>query len=237
MEETQNSRKPTGTKSYGSIPHISGSRLGPGDHHCHIGQERLVTLKTRDKHDLVIIQEKLDGSNVGILRIGAEIYPLTRAGYVANTSKYLMHQYFYDWALKSRLFWLHFLNDGERICGEWMMQAHGTIYTKLESPIYFFDIIRGEKRIGWDEFQTRTADIYTVPLVFDAPLTPDAATRLLPHGGHFGATTGFEGFVYRLYRKGNFEFICKYVRPEKVDGCYLDSTHEIWNYPPEKLYL
>ena len=35
----KNSEKPLGRKAYGSIPHLSGSRLGPGDYHCHKGQE------------------------------------------------------------------------------------------------------------------------------------------------------------------------------------------------------
>ena len=31
--------KPLKQKSYGSIPHLLGSRLGVGDHHCHEGQQ------------------------------------------------------------------------------------------------------------------------------------------------------------------------------------------------------
>lgn len=40
-------------------------------------------VQTRDRHDLVIVQEKLDGSNVGIARLNGEILALTRAGYLA----------------------------------------------------------------------------------------------------------------------------------------------------------
>ena len=43
--------KPLGGKAYGSIPHLIGSRVGPGDHHCHEGQARIATEKVRDKHD------------------------------------------------------------------------------------------------------------------------------------------------------------------------------------------
>jgi len=56
--------KPLGRKSYGSIPHLPGSRLGPGDYHAHEGQARIATEKARDKHDKIYVQEKLDGSNV-----------------------------------------------------------------------------------------------------------------------------------------------------------------------------
>ena len=89
-------RKPLGRKSYGSIPHLPGSRIGPGDHKCSEGQAKIATEKKRDKHDLIIVQEKLDGSNVGIAKINDDIIPLTRAGYLANTSPFIQHQYFWD---------------------------------------------------------------------------------------------------------------------------------------------
>ena len=61
--------KPLGAKAYGSICHLPGSRLGPGDHKLNEGQARILTQKVRDKHDVIFIQEKLDGSNVCVARI------------------------------------------------------------------------------------------------------------------------------------------------------------------------
>lgn len=46
-------------KNYGHIAHLPGSRMGPGDHSCELGQARIATLKARDRHDHVIVQEKL----------------------------------------------------------------------------------------------------------------------------------------------------------------------------------
>ena len=54
--------KTLGRKAYGSIGHLPNSRVGPKDHHVHEGQARICTVKARDKHDRVIVQEKLDGS-------------------------------------------------------------------------------------------------------------------------------------------------------------------------------
>ncbi len=42
--------------------------MGPGDHKCEAGQARIATLKARDRHDHIIVQEKLDGTNVGVAR-------------------------------------------------------------------------------------------------------------------------------------------------------------------------
>ena len=47
------------------------------------GQKAIACEKLRDKHDRIIVQEKLDGSNVGIAKIDGNIMALTRAGYMA----------------------------------------------------------------------------------------------------------------------------------------------------------
>ena len=58
--------------------------------------------------------------------------------------------------------------------------------------------------------------------------------RLGDHGYH-GAIEPVEGVVWRVERNGKFDFMCKYVRPDKVDGSYLESqTGEdaVWNWRP-----
>lgn len=65
--------KPLGHKSYGSIPHFKGSRMGPADKHCEPGQQKIMTEKLRDRHDLIIVQEKLDGSNCAVAKIDGKI--------------------------------------------------------------------------------------------------------------------------------------------------------------------
>ena len=71
--------------------------MGPGDHGCEAGQARIATLKARDRHDHIIVQEKLDGTNVGVARLNGVIYPLVRAGYVADTSPFEQHWRFAQW--------------------------------------------------------------------------------------------------------------------------------------------
>src|SRR3954466_6263266 len=83
--------KPLGIKAYGSICHLPGSRLGPGDHKLNPGQARILTAKKRDQHDLLTVQEKPDGSNVCVARVNGVLVPLGRAGYPAISSKYEQH--------------------------------------------------------------------------------------------------------------------------------------------------
>src|SRR5437763_15316138 len=105
--------KPLGIKAYGSICHLPGSRLGPGDHKLNPGQARILTEKTRDKHDVIIVQEKLDGSNVCVARVGGVLIPLGRSGYSAVSSKYEQHQLFAGWGFE-RLERVEFRVEGER---------------------------------------------------------------------------------------------------------------------------
>ena len=86
--------KPLGIKAYGHIPHFIGSRMGPGDKHCHQGQQDIVTKKARDYKDLVIVQEKIDGSNCSVVKIKGKIIALGRSGYLAQTSPFVQHLYF-----------------------------------------------------------------------------------------------------------------------------------------------
>lgn len=83
--------RPLGRKAYGHIAHLPGSRMGPGDHACHEGQARICTLEARDRHDSIVVQEKLDGSNVAMARLDGQIVALMRAGYRAETSPYAHH--------------------------------------------------------------------------------------------------------------------------------------------------
>ena len=67
--------KPLGQKSYGSIGHVPGSLVGPGEHMVPPGMAAIVCEKKRDKHDHIIVQVKVDGSNVSIANVDGEIIP------------------------------------------------------------------------------------------------------------------------------------------------------------------
>ena len=231
--------KPLGHKSYGSIPHLPNSRMGPGDHHCSPGQARIATERARDRHDVVIVQEKLDGSNVGIAKLNGQIIPLTRAGYHANTSPYEQHHLFAGWVTKRWALFDALLVEGERICGEWLAQAHGTRYDLNkygQQPFAAFDIMRGMDRALFAEVSERTNQFgLEMPhaLEIGPPMAVDAALAALNTYGYHGALDAVEGAVWRVERKGVVDFLVKYVRPDKKDGCYLESiTGEpaTWNW-------
>lgn len=230
-------RKPLGGKSYGHIPHLPGSRMGPGDHKCSDGQCRIATEKKRDRHDVIIVQEKVDGSNVGVARIEGMIYPLTRAGYIASTSPYEQHWCFGEWVYANQDRFMSTLRDGERLCGEWLMQAHGTKYDLPHEPFVAFDLMRGMRRATLHEFYERVTGRFVCPkeIHFGEPFSIQDMLEAIKTSGH-GALDPVEGAVWRIERKGTVDFLAKYVRPEKQDGIYLTEVSgkdPVWNWRPE----
>jgi len=229
--------KPLGRKAYGHIPHLPGSRMGPADHSCHEGQYRICCLKARDRHDEIVVQEKLDGSCVAVAMLDSEIVALGRAGYLASSSRFLQHRLFADWVEENRDRFRECLQPGERLVGEWLAQAHGTRYRLPHEPFVAFDLMVGHDRLTYDEFQKRVGDRFTTPRVIHqgGPLSIEAAVSRLEPSGH-GALDPVERAVWRVERRGKVDFLAKYVKPDKVDGLYLPEItgkEPIWNWLPE----
>lgn len=229
--------KPLGGKNYGSIGHLPGSRMGPADHACHEGQELICTSKVRDKHDLIIVQEKLDGSNVGVLKLDGKIMALTRAGYLAHTSPYEQHHKFSDWVATNVSRFDRLLEDGERVAGEWLLQAHGTRYKLHHEPFVAFDLMRGMQRRPCAEVRERVGDLFVLPHVIHTggPLSIADAMAKLGEFGYHGALDPVEGAMWRVERNElidkkrggerawKVDFLAKFVRHDKADGAFLPS--------------
>lgn len=242
--------RPLGIKNYGSIGHLPGSRMGEGDRKCPDGQAKIATVKTRDKHDLVIVQEKLDGGNVGIgLRDGI-LYPITRSGYLASESSLEQHWRFSEWVYSQQDRFLAVLKEGERLCGEWLLQAHGTRYDLPHEAFVAFDLMTGNTRTPYTEFleRLRPGNFITPKVIHQGgALSIDKTMKLLGTYGFHGAKDPVEGAVWRVERyketevKGErklvVDLLVKYVRPDKVDGYYLpfiSGKAPVWNTCPEK---
>jgi hypothetical protein len=238
FEGSPSARKPLGQKAYGHIPHLPGSRMGPADKMCEPGQARLVCERVRDKLDHVVVQEKLDGSNVAVAKIDGQIVPLVRSGYVANTSPFEQHQVFHQWVFEQHARFDALLGEGERCCGEWLMQAHGTRYALPHEPFVVFDLMHGFSRTVSAEVERRVrAHGFTTPRLLHtgSPLSVARVLEMLETSGH-GALDPIEGAIWRLERAGTVEFLAKFVRPEKRDGVYLPEVSGqpvVWNWRPK----
>jgi hypothetical protein len=227
-------KKPLGMKSYGSIGHLPNSRLGSGDHCVPDGMADIIFKKTRDHNDNVIITEKLDGSNMSVAKVNGEILALGRAGYLANTSPFEQHLMFDRWVNSNKTRFDALLSDGERCNGEWLAMAHGTRYNIKTDPFIIFDMMVGKDRLSWDEIKTRSSNLFThVHEIHNGgSISFDKCLSSINNSNH-GAIDAVEGFVARVERNGEFDFMAKWVRKDKVDGKYFTEftgQPEVWNF-------
>jgi RNA ligase len=230
--------KPLLRKNYGSIGHLPNSRLGEGDHSLSVGQASILTDKPRDYKDLIIVQEKLDGANVGVLRHEGRLIGLTRKGHRCMDSPMEQFQLFQKYICRNESSF-DFLEEGERVVGEWIAMAHGTRY-KTDTPFIAFDLMKDDVRELYLNFLLRVGPNLPIAKVLHIgqPITTKRIEKLIDQRG-YGDTYGFhgalepvEGAVWRVEREGRVDFLGKYVRQFKEDGKYFNEDHSklIWNW-------
>lgn len=169
-------------------------------------------------------------------KIEGKIIPLIRAGYPAAGSNWKQHHFFHDWALLNLGRFDILLREGERCVGEWLMEAHGTLYTLPHEPFVVFDIMIEHTRKTADEVRDRCGNLsFVTPQQYHVggPISIAEILSALEPSKH-GAES-VEGAVWRCERKGVVDFLGKYVRPDKVDGKYLENVTgnaPIYNWQP-----
>lgn len=227
--------KPLNRKNYGSIPHLSSSKLGDGDHYISEGQEKILTFKKRDKNDEIFVFEKYDGSNVGVGKMNGQIYPLSRSGYEAKTSPYKQHHLFHDWVMKRLPLFDYVLGEGERITGEWLMKTHSIKYMISEKyePIMFFDFFTKDNNrkpfdylndLGFEHGIQIPRLLHRGDSISPVDLEPalnECTDHIMPLGENP------EGMVYRVERNKKVNFLAKWVRNDFEPGKYMKE--DVWN--------
>lgn len=226
-------------KAYNSIPHLPGSRLGESERKIDQNKVRMLTSESVNDTDIVIVQEKLDGSCVCAYRRNGEVLALGRDGDLASESPNYSRQLWSDWVDDNQDRFLKILSEGERICGEWLALVHGTHYKLTHEPFVAFDLFDANNTpYSIKELERRCAEVkFTTPLLVHkgGPCAIEKALESLDSSYH-GAIDEPEGLVFRLERGDRLLFRAKYVRKDKVDGCYLPEKtdlKEVWNWHPK----
>lgn len=234
--------KPLGGKAYGSIPHLPGSKFGNREDKGVDEKAAIYFTEKPGKHDLIIVLEKLDGSCVSVANVNGEIVPLIRSGYRAATSHYEQHHLFADWVFAHQERFTD-LKPSERLCGEWLAQAHGTRYDLTgRDPFVPFDVFVGQTRQPYCVLThyCNHHDLAYAPVLFwehGIGCEIQEALFSLNHTGFYGALEAAEGCVWRWERVDPTVpiMMAKYVKPDKEPGKYLESTtgkEAVWNWRP-----
>lgn len=189
-----------------------------------------------------MVQEKLDGSCVGVVRDGARLLALGREGRPCAESRNEARRWFADWVAEREAELREIVGPGEALVGEWLALVHGTRYELGHAPFVPFDVlcIEGDRRrrlpVAALEARLRGSSLEAPRVVHRGPpiAVEDAVARLGAAGLH-GAIDPPEGLVYRVERGETVLIVAKWVRPSKVDGSYLPENSgkpALYHYRP-----
>ena len=210
---------------YPRTPHLFGSRgtdddkhLGPDESPAFLADASLV------------VEEKLDGTNVGIHFTPAGRMVLQCRGHEITTGMHAQYDLFKQWTMGKRPVLEAMLGDRLLLFGEWLYARHSLHYRRLPHYFFEFDIYDKRGRVFLDLAarleRLEGTGIVTVPVVHRGPATVDQL-RGLVGPSRFDSVfenplTGrgdnlMEGLYLRTEAGGVVTGRAKFVRPEFVE--------------------
>ena len=217
---------------YPRTPHLFGSKGTDDDKH--LGEAESVDFIADDS---LIIEEKIDGTNVGIHFSDDGEIALQCRGHLITEGMHPQYDLFKQWAAVKR----HALEDRLQnrfiMFGEWVYARHSVFYQRLSHYFYEFDIY--DKEIGaFIDLEQRVgllegAGIETVPIVHTGVLKRNELEGLIgpsQFDSQFDnplnnqADNLMEGVYLRTEANGVVTGRAKFVRPEFVEKI-KQSTH------------
>jgi hypothetical protein len=210
---------------YPRTPHLLGSRGTADDKHLGPRESQRFLADPS-----LIVEEKLDGTNVGIHfgRDGRLV--LQCRGHEITAGMHPQYDLFKQWATAKTAALESMLVDRFVLYGEWLYARHSVHYRAL--PHYFFEFDIYDKRAGqFLDLASRLrmlegTGIHTVPVVHQGPAGEEELRRLIgpsafaacfdnPASGR--SDNLMEGLYLRTEADGFVRSRAKFVRPEFVE--------------------
>ena len=233
--------QPLGQKAYAKIPHLPGSRTGSSDR---VAPRQLARRCTHqcEPGDLVVVQEKLDGSCVAVTVKNGEVIALGREGWRASLSQNPGRQMFARWVMVHAARFSEVLREGEWLVGEWLALAHSTRYRLSHEPFVVFDLFTGGTALSTARLDERLQQRFARPFLLHqgGAIEVSVIDQRLGELGHHGAVDRAEGAMWRIERGGVVMTRAKYVRPGKTDGALLPENSglpAVWNWTDDSVSL
>ena len=184
----------------------------------------------------LVVEEKLDGTNVGIHFTTAGRMVLQCRGHEITAGMHPQYDLFKQWTTVKRPVLEAMLGDGFILFGEWLYARHSVHYRSL--PHYFFEFDIFDKQAGaFLDLEARLAKlagtgISTVPVIHRGAATADELRALIGPSRFDSAfdnpLTGrtdnvMEGLYLRTEADGRVSGRAKLVRPEFVERVKLSE--------------
>ena len=216
---------------YPRTPHLFGSAGTDDDKHLDENESD----EFLADHSL-IVEEKIDGTNVGIHFAGGSLVLQCR-GHLITEGMHPQYDLFKQWTSAKRYMLAELLAERFILFGEWAYARHSVHYLQL--PHYFFEFDIYDKVHGTflDLKQRLTmlngTGIHTVPVIHEGQITRGRLAKLIgpsQFDSQFenpltGRTDNLmEGLYLRTEKAGVVSGRAKFVRPEFVERV-RQSTH------------
>ena len=210
---------------YPRTPHLFGSRGTDDDKHLDEADSlRLIA------DGSLIVEEKLDGTNVGIHLTTAGRMVLQCRGHEITPGMHAQYDLFKQWTMVKRPVLETMLEDRLILFGEWLYARHSVHYRGL--PHYFFEFdIYDKERQAFLDLNARLAKlegtgIHTVPVIHRGSVKREELVDLIGPSQFdsvfenplTGRTDNLaEGLYLRTELSGRVNERAKFVRPEFVE--------------------
>ena len=217
---------------YPRTPHLFGSKGTDDDKH--LGESES---KAFIADESLIVEEKIDGTNVGIHFSDFGEMVLQCRGHLITEGMHPQYDLFKQWAAVKRHVLEEELENRFLLFGEWVYARHSIHYRKLTHYFFEFDIYDKEKEDFLDLEQRLVllegTRIETVPVVHSGSLKRSNLESLIGpslFGSQFDnpftkrTDNLMEGLYLRTEADGVVSGRAKYVRPEFVEKI-KQSTH------------
>lgn len=216
---------------YPRTPHLFGSRGTDDDKHLSAEESARFIADPS-----LIVEEKLDGTNVGIHFTSAGRMVLQCRGHEITSGMHPQYDLFKQWTMGNRAVFEIVLEDRFILFGEWLYARHSVHYRTL--PHYFFEFDIYDKRAElFLDLASRLAmlegsGIRTVPIVHRGAVEADELHGLIGPSAYDSAfenpLTGrtdnlMEGLYLRTEAAGRVTGRAKLVRPEFVEKVKLSE--------------
>lgn len=217
---------------YPRTPHLFGSQGTDDDKHLGEAESKRIIA---DKS--LIVEEKIDGTNVGIhFRTDGKLVLQCR-GHLITEGMHPQYDLFKQWTVVKTPILEKRLQDRYILFGEWMYARHSVHYQALPHYFFEFDIYDKEKQL-FLSFDLRMAllegtNIHTVPVVHRGAISQEGLVKMVGPS-QFGSRfenpvtkqldNWMEGIYLRTEANGAVTSRAKYVRNEFVEKI-KQSTH------------
>ena len=208
-------------RNFGHIQHLSGSKMiDDNDKLMNESMQKYFTYCKRYTDDDVIITEKIDGMNAGVVKKNGLLYPINRKGYDVRTmgNKYVQAKFLADsWAtwVDDRYDSLNdILGEGERLVFENAIVQHTLLYKFKCDPVFLLaKYTENNEKLNYDMVTdiARKYDFNQPPLLSRGiAVDPIVVIRQYPKG-LVGSKDGIEGIVYSYEHNSKVENTAKFV--------------------------